>query len=378
MVTGQLPRLRRGHLGDQPGLPLPPLGIDRNHADLLNRSSTWRCATCDDKPVWVPHRPAGTAVRLAAADLGARLGQHPPHLPGRQGVLAEREVRASMPSACSRSRSAEPVGVATSTASTRSDNNQVFAGLWTTYRPEQEPGRRPLLPVPGQHQPDGPGGAPGTAPPVRTLNDAVTTVGSRYCRRQRRLAVGLRGDVPVRRLLRHGPCSPGRSRPAAATSGRTCWTPKVWLYYDYASGTADPGTGTNHTFNQLFPFGHYYFGAPNRCPIRGSPRWITTAPLVRDSRKVTSVWARPPRRLPPSPRRLCTAGIRCSSPAPTTPRGRPSRPASPARSTTNWPAPSPCGARCRAARAPSRSPRRARPTCRWPKEAAVTAELMDK
>jgi hypothetical protein len=37
------------------------------------------------------------------------------------------------------------------------------------------------------------------------------------------------------------------------------WTPTVWAYYDYASG-GNPINGTAHTFNQLFPFGHYYFG----------------------------------------------------------------------------------------------------------------------
>ncbi len=37
-------------------------------------------------------------------------------------------------------------------------------------------------------------------------------------------------------------------------------TPTVWLYYDYASGDSDPNSGTSNTFNQLFPFGHYYMG----------------------------------------------------------------------------------------------------------------------
>jgi hypothetical protein len=37
------------------------------------------------------------------------------------------------------------------------------------------------------------------------------------------------------------------------------WNPTVWAYYDYASG-GDPTSGTAHTFNQLFPFGHYYLG----------------------------------------------------------------------------------------------------------------------
>jgi hypothetical protein len=36
----------------------------------------------------------------------------------------------------------------------------------------------------------------------------------------------------------------------------TTWNPTVWAYYDYASGGRN-GAGT---FNQLFPFGHYYMG----------------------------------------------------------------------------------------------------------------------
>ncbi len=38
------------------------------------------------------------------------------------------------------------------------------------------------------------------------------------------------------------------------------WNPTAWLYYDYASGDSDPTAGTVNTFNQLFPFGHYYHG----------------------------------------------------------------------------------------------------------------------
>jgi hypothetical protein len=37
--------------------------------------------------------------------------------------------------------------------------------------------------------------------------------------------------------------------------------PQLWAYFDYASGTPDRnGAGTFATFNQLFPFGHYYLG----------------------------------------------------------------------------------------------------------------------
>jgi hypothetical protein len=38
------------------------------------------------------------------------------------------------------------------------------------------------------------------------------------------------------------------------------WEPQFWVGYDYASGDPDPqNSGTRRTFNQLFPFGHYYF-----------------------------------------------------------------------------------------------------------------------
>jgi hypothetical protein len=40
------------------------------------------------------------------------------------------------------------------------------------------------------------------------------------------------------------------------------WNPTFWAYYDYASGNRHPGTGgTYSTFNELFPFNHYYFGS---------------------------------------------------------------------------------------------------------------------
>jgi len=37
--------------------------------------------------------------------------------------------------------------------------------------------------------------------------------------------------------------------------------PALWAYIDYASGDPHPGEGGEHeTFDQLFPFGHLYFG----------------------------------------------------------------------------------------------------------------------
>jgi len=36
--------------------------------------------------------------------------------------------------------------------------------------------------------------------------------------------------------------------------------PTLWFYYDYAGGNNRPNGGEYNTFNQLFPFGHYYLG----------------------------------------------------------------------------------------------------------------------
>ena len=36
--------------------------------------------------------------------------------------------------------------------------------------------------------------------------------------------------------------------------------PIFWVYYDFASGSHNPGHGDYGTFNQLFPNGHNYFG----------------------------------------------------------------------------------------------------------------------
>lgn len=38
------------------------------------------------------------------------------------------------------------------------------------------------------------------------------------------------------------------------------WKPVFWAYYDYASGDNNPNDGEFNTYNQLFPFGHYYLG----------------------------------------------------------------------------------------------------------------------
>lgn len=136
------------------------------------------------------------------------------------------------------------------------DWRQNFSGIWATYR--GKPGRfwdlYALNLEDSRQTAVGRGGVLG--------GQNVTTLGTRIV-----------GDVESEWLYdaelmwqvgRHS----NQNLMAAATSTGLGYnfkdvtaTPQVWVYYDYASGDKDPGTGnTFTTFNQLYPFGHYYLG----------------------------------------------------------------------------------------------------------------------
>jgi hypothetical protein len=137
------------------------------------------------------------------------------------------------------------------------DNNQNFLGLWTTYRPRA-----------GQFIDLYYLFLDNTLPPVlkpetRPVPYNVHTLGTRFAGNADKtwlwdveldIQLGERGRQDI-------------FAGAAAVNGGYCfkdvpWYPTVWAGWEFASGdrgsTADGGTFS--TFNQLFPFGHYYFG----------------------------------------------------------------------------------------------------------------------
>jgi hypothetical protein len=103
---------------------------------------------------------------------------------------------------------------------------------------------------------------PAPVPPpgiIRTPFD-LHTLGSRWTGDKE----GYLWDVELAMQLGERASSDVVAGMATAGVGRhlkSVWaTPTAWIYYDYASGDSDPNSGTAHTFNQLFPFGHYYMG----------------------------------------------------------------------------------------------------------------------
>jgi hypothetical protein len=136
------------------------------------------------------------------------------------------------------------------------DANRQFAGLWSAYRPAkgQEVDAYYLyldsdLPVAFGRAPGGRGGYD------------VNTFGGRWS--------GDRDDVlwDFEGAYQFGDYSSRTVSAGMATAGlgyafrKVATQPQFWAYFDYASGSRDPpGAGTFSTFNQLFPFGHYYLG----------------------------------------------------------------------------------------------------------------------
>jgi hypothetical protein len=133
-----------------------------------------------------------------------------------------------------------------------SDNNQNFAGAWATYRPRA-------------------GQAIDAYYLMLDSTNAVTqlgiprgnftrhTFGSRYAGNAGNFLFDVEG------ALQFGSQNGRDAFAGMFTKGLgynfkdAVWDPTVWVYYDYASG-GGATSGTAHTFNQLFPFGHYYLG----------------------------------------------------------------------------------------------------------------------
>jgi len=139
------------------------------------------------------------------------------------------------------------------------DNNQNFAGAWFTYRPEKGTFLDAYyLFLDNTNNTTAKVGKAEFPLVLAPFN--VHTLGTRYC-----------GDKnnflwDVEAMLQLGERGNEDTTAGAATVGggyhfkSAPMNPTVWVYYDYASGDRSPNANDFNTFNQLFPFGHYYFG----------------------------------------------------------------------------------------------------------------------
>jgi hypothetical protein len=134
------------------------------------------------------------------------------------------------------------------------DNNQNFAGAWATYKPKKGTTRDfyfLVLDNTNNVTQQGIAKAPFTN----------YTLGSRWAGdRDNAFLYDFEGGVQLGRRGREDIVAGFATAGVGYNFKDTPWKPVVWAYYDYASGDHRPNSGTYNTFNQLFPFGHYYFG----------------------------------------------------------------------------------------------------------------------
>ena len=135
------------------------------------------------------------------------------------------------------------------------DTNQNFEGLWSTYRPQ----KGHAIDLYYLNLDNSNRVATGQYGAVDGYN--VSTFGSRYVGESHNFLLETEG------MYQCGTWANQVITAGAATIGggyhfKDCpMNPTFWVYYDWASGDPHPGVGGVHrTFNQLFPFGHYYFG----------------------------------------------------------------------------------------------------------------------
>jgi len=134
-----------------------------------------------------------------------------------------------------------------------SDTDQNLFGLWTTYRPQKNhfiDGYYLMLDNDNRKSALG----------IERMPFTIHTLGSRYYGDFNQFL----WDVEV--MFQTGN-QDGNTIIAGSSSVGVGYhfkdlpmNPTLWAYYDFASGDDDPDSGSRTTFNQMFPFGHFYQG----------------------------------------------------------------------------------------------------------------------
>jgi hypothetical protein len=131
---------------------------------------------------------------------------------------------------------------------------QVFSGIWGTYRPIKGEVidlyyldfQDSTMMYVGQN------GVKGT--------ENVSTAGTRWYGNKNNWLWDMEGMLQFGRYSNQGILANAYTVGGGYNFGKIPMNPTLWVYYDYASGDPNPGGDVHRTFNQLFPFGHYYFG----------------------------------------------------------------------------------------------------------------------
>lgn len=234
----------------QSGTNLPPLPIDENQADILNLFLDVKVAEINGNPAY---------VRVGRQEM----------LFGSQRLISTRDwsnVRQTFQGVRGFWRSEQfdfdafwvrPVVINPGQPDSPNHDAQFF-GAWATYRPAKGQfvdlyylGLIDDSIIPSQYV-KGPRSPRGTT--------ETHTFGARYVGNQGPLLYDFEGMVQTGNWINRDMAAGAWTAELGWEFQDFPWRPQVWVGYDYASGTGDPNSGDHRTFNQLFAFGHYYFG----------------------------------------------------------------------------------------------------------------------
>jgi hypothetical protein len=135
------------------------------------------------------------------------------------------------------------------------DNDQNFFGAWTTYRPK----KGTTLDLYYLYLDQTRAVAEGSNRQRGGIH--VSTVGSRFAGDQDNFLWDCEGMLQFGDYANQDLFAGAFTLSCGYHFKEVCMNPQLWVAYDYASGESHPGVGNERgTFQQLFPFGHYYFG----------------------------------------------------------------------------------------------------------------------
>ena len=133
------------------------------------------------------------------------------------------------------------------------DDNQNFYGAWVTYRPQKGTFLDMYYLMLDNANTT-------TTQGLAVAPTSLHTLGTRYAGDRN----GFLWDFEAAlQLGQRGPADICAGMATAGLGYNFCdlpMNPTIWGYYDWASGDGTPNAGTYNTYNQLFPFAHYYMG----------------------------------------------------------------------------------------------------------------------
>jgi hypothetical protein len=134
-----------------------------------------------------------------------------------------------------------------------SDQRRNFAGAWATYKPVKGTTLDMYyLYLDNQN--------PTTQLGIVEAPFDVHTLGSRFAGDKNHWLWDVEGMFQIGKRGTEDLVAGSVAAYAGRNFANVPMNPSLWVGYDYASGDRSPNTGNFNTFEQLFPFGHYYFG----------------------------------------------------------------------------------------------------------------------